>query len=73
MFCLCEVDAYIFIFVVRDAPTPAHCCPAVGTLYNTNTLDAFKTIDKKGLLEKVAKEVKHATDLNIYLCTSGEY
>ncbi|KAG7493537.1 hypothetical protein JOB18_011245 [Solea senegalensis] len=40
-----------------DGPTPAHCCPAVGTLYNTNTLDAFKTTDKKALLEKEAKEI----------------
>lgn len=40
-----------------DGPTPAHCCPAVGTLYNTNTLDAFKSTDKKGLLEKEAKEI----------------
>uniref|UniRef100_A0A7N6AQ76 Ubiquitin-like modifier-activating enzyme ATG7 n=1 Tax=Anabas testudineus TaxID=64144 RepID=A0A7N6AQ76_ANATE len=41
-------------------PSPAHCCPAVGTLYNTNTLDAFKTTDKKALLEKVAKEIWEA-------------
>uniref|UniRef100_A0A8D3CAH3 Ubiquitin-like modifier-activating enzyme ATG7 n=1 Tax=Scophthalmus maximus TaxID=52904 RepID=A0A8D3CAH3_SCOMX len=41
-----------------DGPTPARCCPAVGTLYNTNTLDAFKTADKKALLEKEAKEVQ---------------
>lgn len=34
------------------------CCPAFGTLYNTNTLDAFKTTDKKALLDKEAKEVK---------------
>uniref|UniRef100_A0A8D3BW61 Ubiquitin-like modifier-activating enzyme ATG7 n=1 Tax=Scophthalmus maximus TaxID=52904 RepID=A0A8D3BW61_SCOMX len=40
-----------------DGPTPARCCPAVGTLYNTNTLDAFKTADKKALLEKEAKEI----------------
>uniref|UniRef100_A0A4W6F0G1 Ubiquitin-like modifier-activating enzyme ATG7 n=1 Tax=Lates calcarifer TaxID=8187 RepID=A0A4W6F0G1_LATCA len=40
-----------------DGPTPARCCPAVGTLYNTNTLDAFKTTDKKALLEKEAKEI----------------
>ncbi|KAI3369934.1 hypothetical protein L3Q82_024740 [Scortum barcoo] len=39
-----------------DGPTPARCCPAIGTLYNTNTLDAFKTTDKKALLEKEAKE-----------------
>lgn len=45
-------------FAVRDGPTPARCCPAIGTLYNTNTLDAFKTTDKKALLEKEAKEVK---------------
>lgn len=44
-------------FAIRDGPTPAHCCPAIGTLYNTNTLDAFKTTDKKALLEKEAKEV----------------
>ncbi|KAK1901324.1 Ubiquitin-like modifier-activating enzyme ATG7 [Dissostichus eleginoides] len=40
-----------------DGPTPARCCPTVGTLYNTNTLDAFKTSDKKALLEKEAKEI----------------
>ncbi|XP_037304406.1 ubiquitin-like modifier-activating enzyme ATG7 isoform X2 [Pungitius pungitius] len=40
-----------------DGPTPARCCPATGTLYNTNTLDAFKTTDKKALLEKEAKEI----------------
>ncbi|XP_056293429.1 ubiquitin-like modifier-activating enzyme ATG7 [Pseudoliparis swirei] len=40
-----------------DGPTPARCCPATGTLYNTNTLDAFKTMDKKALLEKEAKEI----------------
>lgn len=45
-------------FAVRDGPTPARCSPAIGTLYNTNTLDAFKTTDKKALLEKEAKEVK---------------
>ncbi|XP_037657969.1 ubiquitin-like modifier-activating enzyme ATG7 isoform X6 [Choloepus didactylus] len=39
------------------APTPAHCCPAVGTLYNTNTLESFKTADKKLLLEQAANEI----------------
>ncbi|KAG8516882.1 Ubiquitin-like modifier-activating enzyme ATG7 [Galemys pyrenaicus] len=39
------------------APTPAHCCPAVGTLHNTNTLEAFKAADKKLLLEQAANEV----------------
>lgn len=38
-------------------PTPARCCPAGGTLYNTNTLEAFKTSDKKALLEKEAGEI----------------
>lgn len=42
----------------RAGSTPARCCPAVGKLYNTNTLDAFKTTDKKALLESEAKEVK---------------
>jgi hypothetical protein len=41
----------------RSTPTPARCCPAVGTLYNTNTLEAFKTADKKLLLEQAANEV----------------
>ncbi|XP_060095859.1 ubiquitin-like modifier-activating enzyme ATG7 [Heteronotia binoei] len=40
-----------------NAPTPAHCCPAVGTLYNTNTLEAFKSCDKKFLLEQAANEI----------------
>ncbi|XP_075852452.1 ubiquitin-like modifier-activating enzyme ATG7 isoform X6 [Microcebus murinus] len=40
-----------------SAPTPAHCCPAVGTLYNTNTLESFKTADKKLLLEQAADEI----------------
>uniref|UniRef100_A0A3Q3GU16 Ubiquitin-like modifier-activating enzyme ATG7 n=1 Tax=Labrus bergylta TaxID=56723 RepID=A0A3Q3GU16_9LABR len=40
-----------------DGPTPARCCSALGTLYNTNTVDAFKTADKKALLEKEGKEI----------------
>uniref|UniRef100_A0A3B5M9K9 Ubiquitin-like modifier-activating enzyme ATG7 n=1 Tax=Xiphophorus couchianus TaxID=32473 RepID=A0A3B5M9K9_9TELE len=43
-----------------DGPTPARCCPALGMLYNTNTLDAFKAVDKKALLEKEAKEIWEA-------------
>ncbi|XP_075406144.1 ubiquitin-like modifier-activating enzyme ATG7 [Tenrec ecaudatus] len=40
-----------------NTPTPARCCPAVGTLYNTNTLESFKTADKKLLLEQAANEI----------------
>uniref|UniRef100_A0A671N1A8 Ubiquitin-like modifier-activating enzyme ATG7 n=1 Tax=Sinocyclocheilus anshuiensis TaxID=1608454 RepID=A0A671N1A8_9TELE len=40
-----------------DGATPARCCPASGTLYNTNTLEAFKTVDKKALLDKAANEI----------------
>uniref|UniRef100_A0A8C1SU81 Ubiquitin-like modifier-activating enzyme ATG7 n=1 Tax=Cyprinus carpio TaxID=7962 RepID=A0A8C1SU81_CYPCA len=40
-----------------DGATPARCCPASGTLYNTNTLEAFKTTDKKALLDKAANEI----------------
>ncbi|CAL1608170.1 unnamed protein product [Knipowitschia caucasica] len=40
-----------------DGPTPARCCSASGTLYNTNTLDAFKATDKKAMLEKQANEI----------------
>lgn len=43
-----------------SAPTPAHCCPAVGTLFNTNTLEAFKAADKKLLLEQAADEIWEA-------------
>ncbi|XP_039087204.1 ubiquitin-like modifier-activating enzyme ATG7 isoform X4 [Hyaena hyaena] len=43
-----------------SAPTPAHCCPAVGTLFNTNTLEAFKAADKKLLLEHAADEIWEA-------------
>ncbi|XP_076865917.1 ubiquitin-like modifier-activating enzyme ATG7 isoform X2 [Brachyhypopomus gauderio] len=43
-----------------DAPTPARCCPALGTLYNTNTLEAFKATDKKALLDKAANEIWNA-------------
>ncbi|TSK45811.1 Ubiquitin-like modifier-activating enzyme ATG7 [Bagarius yarrelli] len=39
-----------------DGPTPSYCCAAKGTLFNTNTLEAFKSIDKKALLEKAANE-----------------
>lgn len=47
--------------VPRSAPTPARCCPAVGTLYNTNTLEAFKAADKKLLLEEAANKVSWET------------
>uniref|UniRef100_A0A9J8CDV4 Ubiquitin-like modifier-activating enzyme ATG7 n=1 Tax=Cyprinus carpio carpio TaxID=630221 RepID=A0A9J8CDV4_CYPCA len=40
-----------------DGASPARCCPASGTLYNTNTLEAFKTTDKKALLDKAANEI----------------
>ncbi|KAH0630077.1 hypothetical protein JD844_012682, partial [Phrynosoma platyrhinos] len=40
-----------------NAPTPAHCCPALGTLYNTNTLESFKSCDKKFLLDQAAIEI----------------
>ncbi|KAJ7316786.1 hypothetical protein JRQ81_002948 [Phrynocephalus forsythii] len=43
-----------------NAPTPAHCCPAIGTLYNTNTLESFKSCDKKFLLEQAAVEIWNA-------------
>nr|DBA18711.1 TPA: hypothetical protein GDO54_016926 [Pyxicephalus adspersus] len=43
-----------------NAPTPARCCPAVGCLYNTNTLDSFKSRDKKALLDEAANEIWNA-------------
>lgn len=56
---------------VSDGATPARCCPAFGTLYNTNTLDAFKTTDKKALLEKEAKEVKDIQE-TLFGCESAQ-
>ncbi|XP_063796829.1 ubiquitin-like modifier-activating enzyme ATG7 isoform X2 [Pseudophryne corroboree] len=41
----------------RNGPTPARCCPAFGSLYNTNTLDSFKSCDKKALLDQAANEI----------------
>ncbi|KFW65732.1 Ubiquitin-like modifier-activating enzyme ATG7, partial [Pygoscelis adeliae] len=41
-----------------NASIPARCCPAFGTLYNTNTFETFKSCDKKSLLEKEANEVR---------------
>ncbi|KAG8556875.1 hypothetical protein GDO81_018240 [Engystomops pustulosus] len=43
-----------------SAPTPARCCPALGSLYNTNTLDSFKKFDKKALLDQAANEIWEA-------------
>uniref|UniRef100_A0A671K9P9 Ubiquitin-like modifier-activating enzyme ATG7 n=1 Tax=Sinocyclocheilus anshuiensis TaxID=1608454 RepID=A0A671K9P9_9TELE len=40
-----------------DGATPARCSAASGTLYNTNTLEAFKTTDKRALLDKAANEI----------------
>uniref|UniRef100_A0A8C5WLY2 Ubiquitin-like modifier-activating enzyme ATG7 n=1 Tax=Leptobrachium leishanense TaxID=445787 RepID=A0A8C5WLY2_9ANUR len=40
-----------------NAPTPTRCCPVLGSLYNTNTLESFKSCDKKSLLEKAANEI----------------
>uniref|UniRef100_A0A672G4R2 Ubiquitin-like modifier-activating enzyme ATG7 n=1 Tax=Salarias fasciatus TaxID=181472 RepID=A0A672G4R2_SALFA len=58
---------HFFCFPLSDGPTPARCCPAVGTLYNTNTLDAFKTTDKKALLEKEAREIWDAIQSGVAL------
>ncbi|NWT38786.1 ATG7 enzyme, partial [Chroicocephalus maculipennis] len=43
-----------------NASIPARCCPAFGTLYNTNTFETFKSCDKKSLLEKEANEIWEA-------------
>ncbi|XP_063267580.1 ubiquitin-like modifier-activating enzyme ATG7 isoform X1 [Prinia subflava] len=40
-----------------NASIPARCCPVFGTLYNTNTLETFKSCDKKSLLDKEANEI----------------
>ncbi|KAE8612792.1 hypothetical protein XENTR_v10012990 [Xenopus tropicalis] len=43
-----------------NTPTPARCCPALGSLYNTNTLESFKSCDKKALLDRAANEIWEA-------------
>ncbi|XP_059800046.1 ubiquitin-like modifier-activating enzyme ATG7 isoform X2 [Hypanus sabinus] len=43
-----------------NAVTSPRCCPIFGTLYNTNTLQSFKSTDKKTLLEQVGKEIWEA-------------
>ena len=35
-------------------------CPVPGTLYNTNTLEAFHALDKKSLLKEEANKVFHS-------------
>ncbi|XP_071484783.1 ubiquitin-like modifier-activating enzyme ATG7 [Diadema antillarum] len=40
-----------------SASTPPHCHLSRGTLVNFNTLDAFKTCDKKALLDKTAEKL----------------
>ena len=35
-------------------------CPVPGTLYNTNTLEAFHALDKKSLLKGEANKVFHS-------------
>lgn len=52
------VNAQSFPPFFRNASIPARCCPAFGTLYNTNTFETFKSCDKKALLDKEANEVR---------------
>lgn len=59
-----------FLFLLSDGPTPARCCPATGMLYNTNTLEAFRAIDKKALLDKEACEVKTEAGTILLYCDS---
>lgn len=54
----CHLHFRIVSFSSRNGPTPAHCCPAIGMLYNTNTLESFKSCDKKFLLEQAATGVR---------------
>lgn len=41
----------------EDAKTPTRCFRARGSLFNTNTLDSFKEVDKKALLDKIGSEI----------------
>lgn len=43
-----------------NAVTSPRCCPIFGTLYNTNTLQSFKSTDKKALLDQVGNEIWEA-------------
>ncbi|XP_042303406.1 ubiquitin-like modifier-activating enzyme ATG7 [Sceloporus undulatus] len=54
---VCQLATLEFSAFDMNAPTPAHCCPALGMLYNTNTLESFKSCDKKFLLDQAAIEI----------------
>uniref|UniRef100_UPI00358FF9E5 ubiquitin-like modifier-activating enzyme ATG7 isoform X1 n=1 Tax=Myxine glutinosa TaxID=7769 RepID=UPI00358FF9E5 len=42
------------------SPVPPRSCRALGTLHNTNTLDAFKVANKRGLLDAAGHEIWEA-------------
>ncbi|XP_004364215.1 E1-like protein-activating enzyme G [Capsaspora owczarzaki ATCC 30864] len=62
---------------VASLPIPTQSFPALGTLFNANTADAFKEFDKKAMLEDMAKKmwgcitsgaaIKHPALLNRFL------
>lgn len=41
----------------QEPKTPARCFKMTGCLHNTNTLDAFKELDKKELLYEIGKQI----------------
>ncbi|XP_045165105.2 ubiquitin-like modifier-activating enzyme ATG7 [Mercenaria mercenaria] len=41
----------------EDTKPPTRCFRARGSLFNTNTLDGFKEIDKKTILDKIGTEI----------------
>ena len=47
-----------FIFFFSPPECPPHCFPSHGVLLNLNTMDAFKSCDKKSELEKAAETVR---------------
>ena len=40
----------------RNAQIPKNCVTCEGELHNTNTIETFKTCDKKNLLDSIGKK-----------------
>ena len=49
--------------IYRNAVSSLNAFPSPGSLLNTNTIDSFKTNDKKKLIEDVARKVSLKREL----------
>lgn len=58
----------ITLFHCSDSKTPARCFRMTGCLRNTNTLVAFKELDKKEQLYDVGKQVGNRYETCFVMC-----